>query len=205
MTQIITLTRKVGDTLTPLSLMITDSNDDPISLAGKTVTFDMEDDAGTAVITDGVCVAEPTQTFTVAAATPDVTIDVDHRVLAIKHGYQDGYQLVLTSTGALPAGLQTSRRYFVKNATPNDFQLEYRPGGGGGRFYPSAGSLVEITDTGTGIHSMYAIGHLTFDFPDDKVNETGTFPAAVKLDDSGEVDTYPGGDVELQIIFQERL
>lgn len=205
--QIIPITRTVGDTLTPLSLMLTDSRGDPISLAGKTVTFDMVDEDETPVITGGVCTAEPTQEFTIQQIDPDTPLADGHRVACVGHGYQDGWQIEVTSSGTLPAGLAAATRYFIINSTPNDFQLERRPGAsaGGQRFYRTSGSLLDITTTGTGTHSMHAIGHALYDFQDAEVADPGVFTAAVKVDEGGEVDSYPGGNAELQITFKERL
>lgn len=194
----ITINRTVGDTLTPLVLFLEDSNGDPVSLAGKTVTLDMTNSDGTPVITDGACTAEPTQAFTVDA-------DED-RILCVGHGLADGKQVQVTTDGSLPAGLVSATRYYVGDKTPNDFQLEARPGAppSGFRVDRQEGEVVDITTNGSGAHSFFAIGMMSYDFTAQQVATPGTYTAAIRVESGSEVDTYPGGDVTLQIVLRAR-
>ena len=63
------------------------------------------------------------------------------------HGLSNGNQVNFTTDGALPGGLleYTEEVYFVINAAINTFQVSLTPGG----------SAVDITSTGSGIHSWW--------------------------------------------------
>lgn len=78
------------------------------------------------------------QVFTVTVATDTIN--------ATGHGFLNGDRVTLESTGALPAGLSLSPRYFVTTAFPNTFQVELTLGGG----------AVAIGDEGSGIHRVRA-------------------------------------------------
>ena len=69
-------------------------------------------------------------------------------------GLKDGDQLILTTTTTLPAGLTTSTRYYVRDPEPNRFKLSLSPNG----------SLIDVTDTGTGTHSYYVVGSVQYTF-----------------------------------------
>lgn len=77
------------------------------------------------------------QTFTVNASTDVVT--------ANSHGFSNGYHVLVDSTVTLPGGLSKQVIYYVINVTTNTFQLSTTSGG----------SAVNITDTGTGTHTVY--------------------------------------------------
>lgn len=68
----------------------------------------------------------------------------DDKLLLIAHGLVDDDRVQLTTDGTLPGGLAISTRYFVINSTPNDFELSSTSGG----------SAINITDDGTGVHSV---------------------------------------------------
>jgi hypothetical protein len=196
----LTINRTVGDTLTPLVVFLTDSNSDPVSLAGKTVKFYLENSVGTLVVNGNSShvTAEPTQTFTV-----DITND---RILCVGHGYKAGQQVQVTTAGSLPGGLASATRYYVGDVTPNDFTLQSRPGAAPSDFRLDAqdGDVVDITTTGSGTHSIFAVGQAQYDFQAADVATAGTFTACFKVDSGGETDTYPGGDVTLQIVLRTR-
>lgn len=80
---------------------------------------------------------ENPNTFTADAGTDIFT--------AASHGYEAGDPVTLTNSGgALPAGLSTSTTYYVLAPTTNTFQLSTT----------SNGSAVDVTDAGTGTHSV---------------------------------------------------
>ena len=142
--------RMLGDILRPLNAILY-SGENPIDLAtptAYTVKFQMEGETnGTSEIADtatGISI-QPTATFT--GATTDW-------LTANNHGLKDGDQLILSSTTTLPAGLATSTRYYVRDPEPNRFKLSLSPNG----------SLIDVTDTGTGTHSYYVVGSVQYTF-----------------------------------------
>lgn len=48
---------------------------------------------------------------------------------AANHGLSDGQDVLVRSTGALPSGLSSDTRYYVRDATTNTFRLSTEPGG----------------------------------------------------------------------------
>lgn len=82
--------------------------------------------------------------FTVTAAND--TIDIT------SHSFTNGQQVTLSSTGTLPAGLSANTVYYVVESTTNTFKLSLTSGG----------SAIDITDTGSGTHSI----HTQFKVPD---------------------------------------
>ena len=82
--------------------------------------------------------AEPdkTATVTITIATPGV-------VSWAAHTLQDGDQVILTTTGALPSGLTAGTSYYVVNAAPGTFQLSATPGG----------SAINTTGSQSGVHT----------------------------------------------------
>ena len=197
MAETISVTRTVGDTLTPLSVLLIDSADDPIPLNGATVKFWMKNAGGSYVVEANTAniTCEPTQSFTVNATTD--------RVKCVAHGYAEGQQVELTTDGLLPGGLATLTRYYISDPSPNDFLLDSRPGSEPSDFRldrPS-GTLVDITDAGSGNHAVHAIGHAQYDFQASEVSVAGTYSACFRVESGGEVDTYPGGDVEFDIVL----
>lgn len=71
--------------------------------------------------------------------TSDFTTDT---LTSANHGLSNGDALVLTSTGILPAGLDTITIYYVVSAGSNTFKLSSTSGG----------SAVNLTDDGSGVH-----------------------------------------------------
>lgn len=79
----------------------------------------------------------PTATaFTANASTEVIT--------ATAHGLYDGDKVVLTTTGTLPAGLATATDYWVRDRSANTLKLSETAGG----------EAVDITDTGSGTHTI---------------------------------------------------
>jgi hypothetical protein len=84
------------------------------------------------------------QNFTADAPSNNIT--------CAGHGYATGDSVKCTTTDTLPAGLSTGTEYFVIYGDPNTFQLATT--------YQNAldGTEIDITDAGTGTHSVYALG-----------------------------------------------
>lgn len=82
--------------------------------------------------------AEPdkTSTVTISIASPGV-------VTWNAHGLQNGDQVVLTTSGALPTGLTAGTTYYVVNQATNTFQLSATAGG----------SAITTTGTQNGTHT----------------------------------------------------
>jgi hypothetical protein len=78
-------------------------------------------------------------TFT--AATTDICTKT-------AHGFLTGSRVRLTTTTTLPAGLSTATDYYVIKSTADTFKLATT------RVNAIAGTAVDITDTGTGTHSI---------------------------------------------------
>lgn len=93
--------------------------------------------------------------FTVTIASPGVFTLNDH-------GLINGDQVRLTTTGALPTGLNTSTTYFVVSAATNTFQLSLTLGG----------AAINTSGSQSGTHSVRAFPHgagdgvSTFALPD---------------------------------------
>lgn len=82
-------------------------------------------------------------TFTAVAATDvcTATSGVPNTTVAVQ----------LTTTGTLPAGLALNTNYFVINLSPTTFKLASTVA------LANAGTGIDITDTGTGVHTMTVI------------------------------------------------
>ena len=166
----------VGDRSTPLSVRLWEPGKDN-NIAALTVLFAMDTKDGTnwlAETSTGVTVM-PGQTFTAAADTDKLTCNA--------HGLENGWEVVLSTSAAdLPAGLTTTDRYFVIDATPNNFRLSLEPNG----------EKVNITDTGTGTHTIKAYGHVQYAWTANDVGTAGTYKAwFIVRDGSGYDRTFP--------------
>lgn len=181
--QLTTHSVTVGDTLRPLGVIIT-RNGKPFDISSYTVKVRGYNDDGTAWIaetTTGVT-AQPTTTFT-ASASSDWLVSNDHSV-------REGDQVVLSNSGgALPAGLAASTRYFARDVTPNNFRLAVTPDG----------SVVDITDAGTGTHSYYVVGTVQYDFQAADVDTAGTYWLWFGLYSGSERETVPHDGRRLRI------
>lgn len=176
----------IGNLRTPLGALI-EQGGKPVNLASATVKFYMNEADGTEVVaeaTTGVT-AHPTNTFTAVAAT-DRIVHNGHTVL-------NGQQVVLSSTGTLPAGLATATRYFACNVTPNYFQVSLIPGG----------TVVDITDAGTGTHSYYVVGTVKKVFLAGDVDTAGDYQGWFTVDEGGTKDTFPPSATGIPIRIEE--
>lgn len=66
----------------------------------------------------------------------------------VAHGYEDGDEIQLTTSGVLPAGLALLTSYFVVNAAANTFELSAEVDG----------DSIVTTDAGSGTHTAYPVG-----------------------------------------------
>lgn len=115
-------------------------------------------------IFDGV--AKISQTFT--AATTNICT-------ATAHGFSNGDKVFVSSGTTLPAGLSASTDYFVVVINANTFYLTAALGG----------AIVDITDAGTGTHTIVLKGKTIFcEGMDDLMlsfNTTGTAALTMKV------------------------
>jgi len=95
------------------------------------------------------------QTFTVTIASPAV-------FTKNAHGFNGGERIRLSTTGALPTGLDTTTDYYVKFVSANTFEVALTPGG--------ASINTSGTQSGTQsyLQSLYGLGDgsTTFNVPD---------------------------------------
>ena len=137
--------------------VLQDNEGVPIDLTGLTVTFRMVDmNDGTVTVSAGATTVHPTTNFT--AATTDL-------ITAVKHGLKDDAEVILSTTGTLPAGLATSTRYFVRDALADTFKVSATKGG----------TAVDITDTGSGTHSFTRVGSVYYEPATADVDTAGLY------------------------------
>jgi len=95
-------------------------------------------------------VSAVTKTFTVT----DLALDV---ITATAHGLTTGQRVTVTTTTTLPAGLYSTANYYARALTVDTLSLHLTSAGAS-----AATNLVDITDTGTGVHTLsytvYATG-----------------------------------------------
>lgn len=84
------------------------------------------------------------QNFTANASTDELTCS--------SHGYSDGDPVIVTSTTTLPTPLAESTEYYIIVVDANTFQLAETHGDA------IDGTEIDLTDTGSGTHSVYAAG-----------------------------------------------
>lgn len=110
----------------------------------------------------------------------DVTANASTEELSLtSHGLSDGDAVTFTTTNTLPAGLSTGTRYFVHSSAANTFQVR--------TISTDSTTNINITDTGTGTHSVHRAGNLdgAYIYEADygtsgrqsKTNNTTNFPA----------------------------
>jgi len=78
------------------------------------------------------------------------TAAVDDTITCAEHGLSNNDVLTVVSSTTLPAGLSAATVYHVINAATDTFKLSLTEGG----------SAVNITDTGTGVHTLLIPGEL---------------------------------------------
>lgn len=93
-----------------------------------------------------VILGSPTSAVAISNATPGV-------VSWATHGLPDGTPVVLTTTGALPAGLAAGRMYYVINSAAGTFQVSEAVNG----------LPINTTSAGSGTHTAKAQVHRTYE------------------------------------------
>lgn len=109
---------------------------DPIDSNGITGSPTACAISATSALAEQIVVTNPAYTFTANASTDFIT--------ATGHTFINGNQVILTTTGTLPGGLATATAYYVRDVSGNDFKLTATVGG----------AAVNITDTGSGTHTI---------------------------------------------------
>jgi hypothetical protein len=172
--------RAVGDTLLPLNVLV--CLDSQLNLNAYTVTFRIEDDAGTVIQSGASVSAHVTQEFTASATTGLATCN--------GHGLEEGQQVVVANSGgALPSGLSANTRYFAVNVTPNMFGLATTPGG-----------ISVIAGAGTGTHTFYIVGSFQYTFDAADVDAAGLFRGWAVLTSNSLTHHLPaGGHIPIEI------
>lgn len=166
----------VGDRSTPLSVRCYDQGKDN-NIDGLTVKFAIDQSDGTNLLAEtatGVSV-QPTKSFTADASTDKLT--------CVAHGMENGWEVILSTSAAdLPAGLTTTDRYFVIDAQPNTFRLALEP----------SGTKVDITDAGTGTHSIEVVGQVQYAWTANDVATAGSYKGWFIITDASGFDrTFP--------------
>lgn len=118
------------------------------------------------LICDGSDVSRTTYADLLAVIAPSQTCTgaTNDEITATAHGLVAGDKIHFTTTGTLPAGLSTNTDYYVISSglTTDVFKVALTP----------AGTVVDITNTGTGTHTVYKSsfgkgdGSTTFTLPD---------------------------------------
>jgi hypothetical protein len=86
---------------------------------------------------------------TKAANLGPITVNVGaDKILLPAHGLSNGTQIRFSTTVALPAPLDPSIYYYVVSALTDDFKISLTSGG----------AAIDITDSGTGIHTLWRRG-----------------------------------------------
>jgi hypothetical protein len=91
------------------------------------------------VITSDITFWMNNQTCTVNAGTDTVDKGSDD-------GFVEGKQVYFETTGVLPAGLALETPYYIRDLTTSTMKLASESGG----------AAIDITDTGTGTHTIYS-------------------------------------------------
>lgn len=111
------------------------------------------------IVADDAITGDP-QTVIIALMAEGGTFTADAGTDAATdtaHGLSDNDEIRVSSTGTLPAGLSEDTPYYLVNSDANTWQFSETVGG----------SVVNITDAGTGTHSwqLYAAPVLTYEYP----------------------------------------
>jgi hypothetical protein len=165
------------DTLSKWSAVIWQLNGKPADLTGKTVQFAMDDGEGTDIVvatTDGVTV-QPEKSFEF-----DIT---RNRVVDYSHDVEATYQLMLSTTGALPPELSTSRRYYAVLIDETSFKLSLTRNG----------PPISISDGGTGTHSYTVLGSVEYQPSDEAVENVGDYYGWFIVVSAGKTAHCPNG------------
>jgi hypothetical protein len=166
--------RAKGDRRTGFSAVLTQGGK-PVDLAGKTVQFGIF--IGTeellAYTSTGVTV-HPTRAFVVNTSR--------NSIIANGHNVESGMEVVLANSGGgLPSGLTAGVRYYACDVEPNSFRL---------REWLS-GPVVSITSAGTGTHTFYIVGSVTYAIAAGVTDLPDRYDERWTVTEGGLVDTFP--------------
>lgn len=94
----------------------------------------------------------PSETSTSTGASAAFTAATSDLITSVAHGLIAGDRIRVSSAGTLPAGLSAATNYFViaSGLTADAFKVSATSGG----------SAVDITDTGTGVHTWFRYDNL---------------------------------------------
>jgi hypothetical protein len=95
---------------------------------------------------DRVIVGAPSTTVSITVGSPGI-------VNWVTHGLAEGTLVVLSTTGALPTGLDAAAPYYVRNPLVNTFQLSALPGG----------APIVTSGMQSGVHTATAAVHRIFE------------------------------------------
>lgn len=130
---------------------------------------------------------------TAVAAGVAFTAAVTDIITATAHGLEDGDRIMFSSTGTLPAGLNYYTVYYVVQKTTNTFKVSTLP----------KGEAVNITDTGTGTHTIVS-GKWKYTWAADDLNTEGTYNATVQVTFADStIETFPAEDFNRVIVGAE--
>lgn len=88
-------------------------------------------------------------------ATQTFTAAVNDICTAANHGYSTGDRIRVSSNTTLPAGISAATTYFVIRVDANSFKIATTDA------LATAGTARDITDTGTGVHSVVGFENIT--------------------------------------------
>lgn len=178
-----TLEMVVGDRDT-WSFRIYDEERDN-DLASATCTLNMYNSAGTLKITAGSMTAQPGITF-----TADSTSGIN-RLKADAHGLQDGWEVVLSTSGTIPPPFVVATRYFIRDRTPNSFRLSLEPNG----------APIVLTGNGTATNTLKCYGHCTYAPAAIDVDTAGTYKAWITRTIGGKAVTFPDDKEGIAVVI----
>lgn len=142
----------VKDT-TVLRTTVGDTSGDTDDIITVAKNFTVQDTATVKLNDDAIAIAS--NSFTVNTG--------NDRLLVVGHPYQNGDIVILTTTDTLPAGLSADTPYAVVNRNANNFRVSTTVGG----------SQIDITDNGTGTHTVTEVNGFTVSTGNNRINITG--------------------------------
>lgn len=140
---------------------VTVTNDIVFALQGSSGYGVWEDD----LVSDDTVATKSGAAFT--AATTDICTDASH-------GLSTGDTVVVNSDDTLPAGLSADTVYYVIKINDNTFYLSTKPSS-------NEQDRVDITDTGTGTHSYYAVSKVSLRINAEDADDQDVVPLANRL------------------------
>jgi hypothetical protein len=131
----------------------TSDADKPVSTATQTAIDDAVDGIGggpSLGLNSIVRINDTVITSDITFWQNNTTCTADSAADTLDKGSDDGFlagkQVYLTTTGTLPAGLSVDTAYYVRDLTTTTMKLASESGG----------AAIDITDTGTGTHTVYS-------------------------------------------------